>query len=110
MKINLKERELGAIEQVIGVPLYASGSEELEKKTGLRRKDIIKIQQNLAKLFSEGKEGVQLELSEKDLKNLIEIFSISVYLAKNFDDIHTLTGYEEEEFDSIMIKLRNLLK
>jgi hypothetical protein len=45
----------------------------------------------------------------EDTSNLIKVYIEALPIAKNFDDIQTLTGFEEEEVDALQEKFKSIV-
>ena len=108
---TLELKELKIIDQVLVVPLYASGPDKLLKATELALSYIKslhdKINETIKKI--ENEEIEIPDFSPSEFESLVKVYVESVSLAKEFDDIQTLTGYSEEEVDALVDKLKNNL-
>ena len=111
MKTKITTKEVKIIDQVINVPLYASGLQNLLQITGLTQEYIIKLHNQISSLIENQKDisVIELNIDKDDFLNLVKVYSTSISIVKDFDDIQTLTGYSEEEVEKLEKKIKGLV-
>jgi len=102
---KLSRTELKIIDRVIGVCLGASGPDELVKNTGYTLERIENLESKIAELIEKGVEFSPDTFGKYESKELPRIYSEALSLAEKFDDLHTLTGFEEGELYDLKDKL-----
>ena len=108
--MKLKIKEINVIDQVLINLLFALEPQSIVSATNIDQRDIEKIQGKIRNLSNENRDIIlkETDLDQKEIASLILILEKSVSILEGFDDIHTLTGYEEEDIIATIKSLKSL--
>ncbi len=87
--------------QLLYVPAYAFGDKEFEALTSMKVSQLISFIDNLKQVK---KEQVIKEES-LDKNNLLKFCNAALKVIEEFDDLHTLTGYNRTDVELALKKL-----
>jgi hypothetical protein len=106
INLTLNKHELLLIDQILNVPLYAFGLEQLLEKTRLEKDSIVELQNIFQIPIKTAIDAADSEIaiSEQNLKDFLNVYDVSCEIIDP-TEMHTLTGYEWEKSQELSKKL-----